>query len=387
MKIAVVRECHPQERRVALVPESCEKLVRGGFDIGIESGAGAAAGYADEAYQAVDAEIETDPRALVQSADILLRVNPPSNLDGRSEVDWIQPSTIVVGSLMPLRHPREMEALAKTGAIAFSTDAIPRTTRAQAMDTLSSMSSISGYKGVLLAAAELPRYLPMLSSAAGTVFPARVFVIGAAVAGLQALATAKRLGATVTATDVRPEVKEQIESVGARYVGIELEGDASAGGGYAKELSAADRERQREMLVDEITRSDVVITTALIGGVFAPKIVTEEMVRSMRPGSIIVDLAAEGGGNCEVSVPGESVDVDGVRVIAPLNLPATMPEHASLLFSRNLTHFIETFSTEGTFELDTEDEIQAGCLIATNREIVHEGTRDVIDAMLKGAKA
>lgn len=384
MKIAVVRESHPQERRVALVPESCEKLIRAGFGVALESGAGEAAGYDDASYRAVDAVIETDPRALVQSADILLKVNPPSNIDGRAETDWVRPSTIVVASLMPLRHPREMEALAKSGAIAFSTDAIPRTTRAQAMDTLSSMSSISGYKGVLLAAAELPRYLPMLSSAAGTVFPARVFVIGAAVAGLQALATAKRLGAMVTATDVRPEVKEQIESVGARYVGIELEEDASAGGGYARELSAEDQQRQRNMLVDELARSDVVITTALIGGVFAPKIVTSEMVRSMRPGSIIVDLAADGGGNCEDSVPGETVEVGGVRVIAPLNLPATMPEHASLLFSRNVTHFIETFSNEGAFEVDTDDEIQAGCLIAKDAEIVHKPTRD---ALAKGAGA
>ena len=381
MKIAVVRESHAWERRVALVPESCAKLVQAGFSVAIESGAGAAAGADDEAYVAADAVIETDPRALVESADILLKINPPSNTRERSEIDWIKPSTVIVASLMPLRHPREMKALAKTGAIAFSTDAIPRTTRAQAMDTLSSMSSISGYKGVLLAAAELPRYLPMLSSAAGTVFPARVFVIGAAVAGLQALATAKRLGATVTATDVRPEVKEQIESVGARYVGIELEEDASAGGGYAKELSEEDRQRQRDMLVDEVARSDVVITTALIGGVFAPKIVTSEMVRSMRPGSIIVDLAADGGGNCEDAVPGETVDLEGVRLIAPLNLPATMPEHASLLFSRNVTHFVETFSDEGTFEVDTQDEIQAGCLITRDREIVHERTREALHAL------
>ena len=381
MKIAVVRESHAWERRVALVPESCAKLVQAGFSVAIESGAGADAGADDEAYVAADAVIETDPRALVESADILLKINPPSNTRERSEIDWIKPSTVIVASLMPLRHPREMKALAKTGAIAFSTDAIPRTTRAQAMDTLSSMSSISGYKGVLLAAAELPRYLPMLSSAAGTVFPARVFVIGAAVAGLQALATAKRLGATVTATDVRPEVKEQIESVGARYVGIELEEEASAGGGYAKELSEQDRQRQRDMLVDEVARSDVVITTALIGGVFAPKIVTSEMVRSMRPGSIIVDLAADGGGNCEDAVPGETVDLEGVRLIAPLNLPATMPEHASLLFSRNVTHFVETFSDEGTFEVDTQDEIQAGCLITRDREIVHERTREALHAL------
>ena len=385
MKIAVVRETRPGEHRVALVPESCEKLCRAGFDIAIESGAGEAAGYADDAYRAAGAEVESDPAALAQSADILLKVNPPANRDGRAEMDWIRPSTIVVGSLMPLRSPREMEHLAKREATAFSTDAIPRTTRAQAMDTLSSMSSISGYKGVLLAAVALPKYLPMLSSAAGTVFPAKVFVIGAAVAGLQALATAKRLGATVAATDVRPEVQEQIESVGARYVGVELAQDASAGGGYAGELSAEDRERQREMLIDELAKSDVVITTALIGGVFAPRIITAEMVRSMRPGSIIVDLAADGGGNCELSVPRQDVETAGVRVMAPLNLPATMPEHASLLFSRNLTNFVEAFSKEGEFEIDTDDEIQAGCLIAKDGEVVHERTRDALRALVAEA--
>ena len=383
MKIAVVRESHPGERRVALVPESCRKLIEAGFGVGVESGAGVRAGYDDAAYRAVDAAVETDPESLVRSADILLKVNRPTNDHGRSEVDWIDPATIVVASLMPLREPRAMAALAQRGAIAFSTDAIPRSTRAQAMDTLSSMSSISGYKGVLLAAVELPKYLPMLSSAAGTVFPATVFVIGAAVAGLQAIATAKRLGATVTATDVRPEVKEQIESVGAKYVGIELAEDASAGGGYAKELAPEDQARQRELLVEEVARSDVVVTTALIGGVFAPKIVTADMVRSMRPGSIIVDLAADGGGNCELSVPGKTVDVDRVRIMAPLNLPATMPEHASLLFSRNLTHFISTFSEDGAFGVDLDDDIQAGCLIAKDAEIVHERTREALDALAK----
>lgn len=383
MKIAVVRESRPGERRVALVPESCEKLRRTGFDVAIESDAGIPAGYDDDAYRAVDVTVETDTQALVQSADILLTVNPPANRDGRTVVDWIEPRTIVVGSLMPLRHPREMEVLANRGACAFSTDSIPRTTRAQAMDTLSSMSSISGYKGVLLAAVALPKYLPMLSSAAGTVFPAKVFVIGAAVAGLQALATAKRLGATVSATDVRPEVQEQIESVGARYVGVELEDDASAGGGYAGELSEEDQARQREMLLDELAKSDVVITTALIGGVFAPRIITRDMVGSMRPGSIIVDLAADGGGNCEASVPGETVEVAGVRIMAPLNLPATLPEHASLLFSRNLANFIEAFSTDGTFEVDTEDEIQAGCLITRDGEVVHVRTRDAMAELVK----
>ena len=380
MKIAVLRESRPFERRVALVPESCQKLIKTGFTVGVEAGAGAHAGYTDEAYEESGATVESEAEGLVRSADFLLKVNAPGNgADaGRSEMEWMRDGTYLLGSLMPLRNLSTMESLAHRGAIAFSTDAIPRTTRAQSMDTLSSMNSIGGYKGVLLAAAELGKYFPMLSSAAGTVFPAKVFVIGAAVAGLQALATAKRLGAAVTATDVRPEVKEQIESVGGKYVGIELNEDASAGGGYAKELSVEDQSRQREMLVDQVAQSDVVITTALIGGVFAPTLVTADMVASMRPGSVLVDLAADGGGNCELSSPGETVEAHGVRILAPLNLASTMPDHASLLFSRNLTNFLEAFSEEGEFQLDLNDDIQAGCLITRGGEIVHGRTLEAV---------
>ncbi len=248
------------------------------------------------------------PRALFGSADLLLKVTPPAlPASGRDEAAWLRPGAIYLGSLMPLRNLAAVRALAARKVTAFSTDAIPRTTRAQSMDTLSSMASIAGYKGVLLAASQLNRYFPMLTTAAGMVFPAKVFVIGAAVAGLQAIATARRLGANVLATDVRPEVKEQIESVGAKYVGIELKESAAAGGGYAKELSEEDRDRQRQLLAEQCAQSDVVITTALIGGVFAPKLLTAAMVQSMKPGSIIVDLAADGGGNCELSRPGETV--------------------------------------------------------------------------------
>jgi len=380
VKIAVLRESRPGERRVALVPESCVKLQKDGFSLGVEAGAGESAGFRDEDYREVGCAVESDAALLVQSADIVLKVNPPtSGAEGtRNEVDWLRPGCVVVASLMPLRNLAEVAALAERGAVAFSTDAIPRTTRAQSMDTLSSMNSVAGYKGVLLAAAELGKYFPMLTTAAGTVFPAKVFVIGAAVAGLQAVATAKRLGAAVTATDVRPEVKEQIESVGGKYVGIELSEDASAGGGYAKELSAEDQARQRELLVAQVAESDVVITTALIGGVFAPKLITPEMVRSMRPGSVLMDLAADGGGNCELSEPGETVEEAGVRILAPLNLAASMPEHSSLLFSRNLTNFLQAFSSEGSFEIDMEDDIQAGCLIAREGAVVHERTRDAL---------
>jgi NAD(P) transhydrogenase subunit alpha len=246
------------------------------------------------------------------------------------------------------------------------------------MDALSSQANIAGYKAVLIAAESLPKFFPMLMTAAGTVFAARVLVIGAGVAGLQAIATAKRLGANVTATDVRPEVKEQIESVGGKYVGIELKESAAAGGGYAKELSDEDKARQREILAAQVAQSDVVITTALIGGVFAPKLITADMVRAMRPGTVIVDLGADGGGNCELSRPGETVAVGGVTVMAPLNLPASMPLHASLLFSRNLTAFLQAFTKDGAFRLDLEDDIQQGALITHAGEVRHARTREAL---------
>jgi NAD(P) transhydrogenase subunit alpha len=290
----------------------------------------------------------------------------------------MSPGTIYVGSLMPLRNLQAVRRLASRRITAFSTDAIPRTTRAQSMDTLSSMANISGYKGALLAATVLNKYFPMLMTAAGMVPPARVFVIGAAVAGLQAIATARRLGANVFATDVRPEVKEQIESVGGKYVGIELAQAASAGGGYAKELSEEDRLRQRELLAAQCAQADAVITTALIGGVFAPRLISAEMVKAMKAGAVIIDLAADGGGNCELSEPGETVTVQGVTILAPLNLPATMPLHASLLFSRNLTAFVQAFTKDKNFQLDFSDDIQQGALITHDGAVKHARTQDAL---------
>lgn len=379
MRIAVPKESAPREQRVALVPESCKKLIQAGYDIAVEAGAGVAAGFADAAYQEMGATVVADPAALLGSADLVLKVNAPAlAAAGRDETGWMRAGTIYVGSLMPLRNLDAVRALAAAKITAFSTDAIPRTTRAQSMDTLSSMANISGYKGVLLAAADLPKYFPMLMTAAGMVPPAKVFVIGAAVAGLQAIATARRLGANVVATDVRPEVKEQIESVGAKYVGIELGESAAAGGGYAKELSEEDRARQRQLLAEQCAVSDVVITTALIGGVFAPRLITAEMVRAMKPGAIIVDLAADGGGNCELSRPGETAVVNGVTILAPLNLPATMPLHASLLFSRNLTAFVQAFTKDKAFQLDLNDDIQRGALITHEGEVRHARTLDAL---------
>jgi H+-translocating NAD(P) transhydrogenase subunit alpha len=377
MRIGVPQETAPREQRVALVPESCKKLIQAGYDVAVEAGAGAAAGYPDAAYRDAGAAVE-QAAALLGSADLVLKVGPPSLAAPRDETAWMRAGAIYVGSLMPLRNPEAVRALAARRVTAFSTDAIPRTTRAQSMDTLSSMANIAGYKGVLLAAAELNKYFPMLMTAAGMVPPAKVFVIGAAVAGLQAIATAKRLGANVVATDVRPEVKEQIESVGGKYVGIELGEAASAGGGYAKELSEADKVRQQELLAAQVAQSDVVITTALIGGVFAPRLITGDMVRSMRPGSVIVDLAADGGGNCELSRPGDTARVGGVTILAPLNLPASMPLHASLLFSRNLTAFVLAFTKDKAFQLDFNDDIQQGAVITHDGEVRHARTRDAL---------
>ncbi len=373
MRIGVPKETAAGERRVALVPESGKKLIQAGYQVVVEAGAGSAAGFPDAAYREAGVALDPAP-ATVLGADLVLKVNRPE----QHEVAAMRPGGIYLGSLMPLRNLETVRALAARGITAFSTDAIPRTTRAQSMDTLSSMASIAGYKGALLAAAELNKYFPMLMTAAGMVPPARIFVVGAAVAGLQAIATARRLGANVFATDVRPEVKEQIESVGAKYVGIELKDTASAAGGYAKELTEEDKARQRELLAAQCAQSDVVITTALIGGVFAPRLISADMVKAMKPGAVIMDLAADGGGNCELSRPGETVVVDGVTIVAPLNLPATMPLHASLLFSRNLTAFLSAFTKDKVFQLDFTDDIQQGAAITHDGEVKHARTRDAL---------
>ncbi len=379
MHIAVPRETSPGERRVALVPESCKKLIQAGYSISVEAGAGEPAGFPAASYRDVGVTVSDAPAALVGSADLVLKVNPPAPRDGGGhEAEWMRPGAVYIGSLMPLRNLDAVRALAARRVTAFSTDAIPRTTRAQSMDTLSSMANIAGYKGALLAAAELNKYFPLLMTAAGMVPAAKVFVIGAGVAGLQAIATARRLGANVFATDVRPEVKEQIESVGGKYVGIELKDGASGGGGYARELTQDERDRQRELLAAQCAQSDAIITTALIGGVFAPRLISAEMVRTMKPGAVIVDLAADGGGNCELSQPGEQVIAHGVTILAPLNLAASMPFHASLLFSRNLTAFVQAFTRDQRFQLDFSDDIQQGAVITHDGEVKHQRTEDAL---------
>jgi H+-translocating NAD(P) transhydrogenase subunit alpha len=374
MKIVVPTESHADERRIALVPESIKKLVKAGVTVAVEAGAGQQSHFNDDALRDAGAEIESDPGALLGSADFLFKVRPPTE----GEIAALREGAKLLTTLRPLANVELVQRLAAARITAFSTDAIPRTTRAQSMDTLSAMANIAGYKAAIIAADTNAKYFPMFMTAAGTIFPAKVFVIGAGVAGLQAIATAKRLGATVTATDTRIAVKEQVESLGAKFVGVEMAEDAETKGGYAKELSQEFHRRQAELIAEQCRASDAVITTALIGGYKAPELITREMVEAMQPGSVIVDLAAEGGGNCALAEPGELVNHHGVKIIAPLNLPAEMPIHGSTLYSRNLTNFFLAFWQDNDFQLNLEDEIQAGALITHDGAIKNERVQQLV---------
>ena len=385
MKIAVPRETRPNENRVALDPDCCRKLVQLGAEVAVEAGAGARAYLGDQAYRDAGAVLVDDPERLLGEADLVVKVQAPeARPDGRHEADLLRPGSLLLASLFPTRHPDAVRRLAERRITAFSTDCIPRTTRAQAMDTLSSQANIVGYKGVLLGAAELPRFFPMLMTAAGTILQAKVFVIGAGVAGLQAIATAKRLGAAVSATDVRPEVQEQIQSVGGKYIGIELAASAQAGGGYAADLSPGDKARQARMLAEHCATVDMVVTTALIGGVTAPRLIDEAIVATMRPGSVVVDLGADGGGNCTLSKLGGTVEVNGVKVLAPLNLPATVPYHASTLFARNLFNFLAAFwdKDSAALRLDWSDDLLQGCCVTRDGQVVHAATLRALQAQV-----
>ena len=373
MQIGVPSETRPGETRVAATPETVKKLAAAKHVVLVQAGAGAGASIPDADFRAAGAAIAADAAEVHARAELILKVRAPQGAD----LGLLRREHVLAGMLN--RFDAEgLAAIARTGATAFALEAAPRITRAQPLDVLSSQANLGGYKAVMVAANHFGRIFPMLMTAAGMVTPAKVFVIGAGVAGLQAIATARRLGANVFATDVRPEVKEQIESVGAKYVGIELTESAAAGGGYAKELSADDRRRQAELLASECAQSDVVITTALIGGVFAPKLISADTVARMKPGSVIVDLGADGGGNCELTTPGQDVEVGGVKIIAPLNLPSTVPYHASLLFSRNLTSFITAFTKDKQFVLDFGDDIQQGAVITHGGEVKNARTRDAL---------
>jgi NAD(P) transhydrogenase subunit alpha len=358
MRIAVCRESALDERRVALVPESVARLVKAGHEVRVEAGAGIAAGHGDDAYRAVGAEVGPMARVL-EGAEVVAVVRAPAP----EAVDRLPAGSLLVGLLQPATPGALLERLAARGIQALAMERVPRTTRAQAMDALSSQASLAGYKAVLLGAAALPRVLPMMTTAAGTLAPARVFVVGAGVAGLQAIATARRLGAVTSAFDVRPEVREQVQSLGAGFVEAPSM-DAGGPGGYARELGPDEQARVLAALAAHVKDVDLVVTTAALPGRAAPRLVTGAMVASMRPGSVVVDLAAESGGNCELTRAGEVVVAHGVTVLGPVHLAATVPYHASQAYSRNVLTLLQHLSTgEGALRLDPADEIAGAMLV------------------------
>jgi len=372
MKIGVPKETADGERRVAMVPDVARRLTGAGHEVVVERGAGEQAAIPDDALTEAGATVE-DADA-VWGADVVAKVARP---DG-DEIGRLGSDSVLIGFLNPLGAGDTSKALAASGATSFAMEAIPRISRAQSMDALSSQATVGGYLAALIAAQEMPRFFPMLMTAAGTIPPAQVLVLGAGVAGLQAIATSRRLGAVVTAFDVRSAVKEQVASLGAKFFEVEGIGDAEAEGGYARELTEEEQKKQTEALTEQMHKSDVIITTALIPGRPAPKLVSREAVEGMKPGAVVVDLAGENGGNCELSEPGETITADnGVIVAAPLNLPSRMAEHASQLYAKNVQSLLELMADDesGELKLDFEDAIIKGACITRDGEIVHEAAR------------
>ncbi len=379
MRIGVPKETAAGEHRVALVPEVVSKLQAKGIEVLVQQEAGADAMLTDAAYTAAGARVTADASE-IWHCDVVVTIAPPDPQAIRA----LGSGSILIGFLAPLTSAQTTRALADAHATAFAMEAIPRISRAQAMDALSSQSNVAGYRAALLGAEEMGRFYPMLMTAAGTIPPAKVLVLGVGVAGLQAIATAKRLGARTSGYDVRPEVAEQVESLGAQWLDLGVE--ASGEGGYARELTDAERARQQQALTDAIKGFDVVITTALVPGRPAPRLVTAEAVEGMKPGSVIVDLAGEAGGNCELTVPGQTVVRHDVKIVSPLNLPATMAEHSSQLFARNVQALLELFVGEdGALQLDFEDEIVKGACIVRDGEIVNPGAQAAVQAAAGGA--
>jgi len=377
--IGVPKEIYPGERRVALVPAVLPTLTKAGFEVHIQAGAGIEAGYPDSVYSDKGAKIVGDRTAVFSAADIVVQVLCYGSNDktGEQDLALFRRNQILVGFLRPFGAAEVVEQIAHTGVTAFSVELMPRTTRAQSMDALSSMATVSGYKAVLVAADSHPRIFPMLTTAAGTVTPARVLVIGVGVAGLQALATARRLGAVISAYDVRPAVKEQVQSLGGRFVELPIEAkDAQDARGYARAQDEDFYRRQRELLGKTVQESDVVITTAVIPGKKAPVLVTEEMVKGMAPGSVVVDLAAERGGNCDITEAGQSVVKHGVTIIGPINLASEVPYHASMMYARNITAFLTYVIKDQKLNLNLSDQIVSDTLLTHAGEIVQERVRE-----------
>ena len=374
-RIGVPKERAEGERRVALVPETVARLTKEGFEVVVEAGAGLSAFHTDADYQAAGAEIGSEDAPF--KADLFATVQPPDD----DVMSRLRSGQVVLGFLSPLDRPELVGRLAERGVTGLSMELVPRISRAQKMDALSAMASLAGYKAVLVAANTLPKFFPLLTTAAGTIRPANVLVLGAGVAGLQAIATARRLGARVSAYDIRDAVREEVQSLGAQFVELELEvADMQDAGGYAKAMAEEKARRQTELLVPHIGRADVVITTALIPGRPAPLLVTEEAVHAMAPGSIVIDLAAPNGGNCALTKPGKTVRSGGVAVMGPLNLPATMPTHASYLYSRTLLAMITEFATSEGFTPDFEDDIFKGACVTYGGDVVHDRVKTLLAA-------
>ncbi len=378
MKIAIPKERRAQERRVAATPDTVKKLVALGAQVSVEAGAGEASRFSDEAFTNAGATVVSDLSTLLGDADLVLKVQRPllaSDAEGLDELGAMKQGALLIGTLSPFASPEALQAYADAGITALTMEFVPRITRAQTMDVLSSQSNLAGYRAVLDAAYEYERIMPMMMTAAGTLAPARVMVLGAGVAGLQAIATAKRLGAIVSATDVRPAAKEQVESLGATFVMVESDESAAAetAGGYAREMSEDYQRRQAELVADTLKKQDIAICTALIPGRKAPTLITDEMAHSMKPGSVIVDLAVEQGGNCTLSKPGEVVDVNGVRIVGHLNVPSRLATDASALYAKNLLSFISPLinAENGTLQIDWDDEIVAATTLTRDGQVVH----------------
>lgn len=388
MNIAVAKEIETGERRVALIPDVVRRLVKQGLTISVETGAGDRAFFSDADYAEAGAEIVTDVTQLWGSADVLLKVAPPQiREDGRSEVSLLREGSTLICFLNPLGNPGVAQALGDRQVTAMAMELIPRISRAQSMDALSSQASLAGYKAALLAAEALPKYFPMLTTAAGTIAPAKVFVMGAGVAGLQAIATSRRLGALVEAFDIRAAVKEEVQSLGAKFVEVKLDEETEGGGGYAKEVSERAQERTREVMIEHLRQSDAVITTAQVPGRRAPLLITEEMVAAMRPGSVIVDMAAEQGGNCACTEPGQNIQRNGVTIIGPINLPSSMPVHSSQLYARNISTFVQHLLKDGELHLDFNDEITNAACLTHGGEIRNQRVKDMIQALESSASS
>jgi len=371
-KVFVPKERSTAETRVAATPETVKKLCKEGLEVWVEEGAGFRSHLPDANYEEAGAKIGSDPATLWGEADVVLKVGPLAD----DETSALKSGAIVIGLLDPYSQAQTIKSLATAGVTALAMELIPRISRAQSMDALSSQANIAGYKSVILAAYHLGRYFPLLMTAAGTIPPARVIIMGAGVAGLQAIATAKRLGAVVEVSDIRPVVKEQVESLGGRFIDLPLEESGEGEGGYAKEMGEDFLRRQREILTEHVSAADVVITTAQIPGKRAPTLLTKEMVEAMRPGAVVVDLAAEQGGNCELTRRGEEIDHHGVLILGPVEIPRSMPLDASVVYSRNVLELFKLMVKEGELEVDIEDEVIAGSLLTHAGDIKHHPTAE-----------